>query len=245
MARASAEKALALDDTVADAHAALGAISTFYDWDWRAAAKHFARSLQINPDSAENRMWHSFLLDVTGRCQEGVREMETARDLDPLSTLVVGCHAMALLMARRYEDAMQVLQEALLLDPHYYFSHYLLGIACRERGRPEEAIGSFRRALDLSGSPWIQMLLASVQHRFGDRAEADRLFADLTCRSADEPVPPTCFIYMHLLRDEVEEARRWRERAREERDCFLPWFRVLPDDALRLPHEAELKASLV
>jgi TolB-like protein/DNA-binding winged helix-turn-helix (wHTH) protein len=138
--KAAAVKALQLDDALASAHYALATAHTWYDWDWTGADREFRRGLELNPNDAMGRNWHSGYLSLLGRHDEAVAEQERARDLDPLSLIVNANLVRALYWARRYDDAIAQARRTLELDPHFGIASFWLDGALRHKGRLDEAV---------------------------------------------------------------------------------------------------------
>lgn len=105
----------------------------------------------------------------------------------------------------------------------------------------EEAIAEIEKGVELSGGVAIGVTNAIMTHfRFGSRDVAERLFDDLKERARHEYIPPICFVYVHLVRGETDQAFEWARKAYEERDGFLVWLRVTPFDSLHLPSEPRI-----
>jgi len=111
-------KALELDDTLAEAHAALAYAEWFYDWDWSNAEREFKRAIELNPNSAASHLRYSECLITKTRIDESIAEGERAQELDPLSPLVLGALGYVYLGARRYDQSIAQQQKALDLDPN-------------------------------------------------------------------------------------------------------------------------------
>ena len=120
-AKAAAMKALELDKTLGDAHAALALVEWFYDWDWSSAEREFKAAIEINPNSAISHQWYSECLLTRTRFDEGIGEMKRALELDPISTQALGGLGHGYLVMRRYDEAIPNFQKALDLYPNTAF----------------------------------------------------------------------------------------------------------------------------
>ena len=119
-ARAAAEKALALDDSLAEAHNSLGYVKALYDFDWPGAEREFKRALQLNPSLPEAHFGYGIVyLSPLGRGPEALREMQLARDLDPLSPLINTYLATAYFFNNQKEEGLAFDRKALDLDPNF------------------------------------------------------------------------------------------------------------------------------
>ena len=138
--KAAAAKALQLDDGLASAHYALATAHTWYDWDWAGAEREFRRGLDLNPQDALGRNWHSGYLSLLGRHDEAIAEQERARELDPLSLIVNANLTRALYYARRYDEAIVQARRTLELDPNFGVALFWLEGSLRHQGLFEEAV---------------------------------------------------------------------------------------------------------
>ena len=138
--KATAAKALELDDRLAGAHYALATAYTWYDWDWQRAEREFRRALELDPNDALGRNWHGGYLSLRQRHQEAIAEHERARDLDPLSLIVNANLARALYWARRYDEAITQARRTLELDPRFGIALFWLEGSLRHQGLLQEAV---------------------------------------------------------------------------------------------------------
>ncbi len=240
-----AKKALEIDNTLAEAHASLGIINMNYDWNWKEAEREFKQALQLNPNSADIHMNYSFLLTFTERHEEAIAEVKRAQELDPLSSFINAHVAPTFYMAGRYDEAIKASRMAITMNPNYFLSHYVLGFAYRAKSMIEEAIAEFEKAVDLSGiNPWLVTQLAVSCYNSGEKARAKDLFDSLKERAKQEYVPPMCFCLVNLALSDLDQAFKWLERACEEHDSWLCWWRVVSEEGLRIPDEPRFKALL-
>ncbi len=240
-AREAAKKAIEIDDTLGEAHASLASIHTFYDWDWEAAEREFKRALELAPGSSYTRVYYSLYLNLKRRHDEAVAQAKKAQELDPLSSFSNTHLGHRLWQARRYDEAIEEFEKWLVIEPNDGFAHLHLGVLYQEKGMIEEAIAEIEKGVELSGGVAIGVKNAIMTHfRFGSRDVAERLFDDLKERARHEYIPPICFVYVHLVRGETDQAFEWARKAYEERDGFLVWLRVTPFDSLHLPSEPRI-----
>jgi tetratricopeptide (TPR) repeat protein len=143
-------KALELDESLAEAHTALGAAKSFYDRDWRGAEKEFRRAIELNPNYATARTWYSQILASEGRHDEAVAESKRALELDPVSLIINAGWGHRLYRARRYDEAVSALNVALELDPNFYSTRWNLGMAYAQQKKFDAAIRELQKAEALS-----------------------------------------------------------------------------------------------
>jgi TolB-like protein/tetratricopeptide (TPR) repeat protein len=235
--RAYAAKALAIDGHLSEAHAALAAVSLFYDWEWTAAERGLHRALQINPSYALAHEWYGWCLLATGRTSDALVELERARQLDPLSPRALTSVATGLYFTRQHQAAIERLQLALELDPGFVDVHCGLGLNHEQLCNWDEAIGSFRTAILLAGRSSGE--LASLGHAYGlagQPRQARELLSELERRSREQYVSPVYFSAIHAGLADRNAALEWLDRAYCERSSWLvfvgcePWWDPLRGD---------------
>jgi serine/threonine-protein kinase len=189
-AKAAALKALEIDETLAEAHAALGLYLSNYAWNQQASEKELRRAIELKPSYATAHHWlGNCPLLATERFDEAVAAGRRAEELDPLSVIISADTGYNLLFARRYDEAIAQCQRTLLLDPNFYYAHYLLGWAYYGKGMYREAIAAYRKSLELNLDPYAKSLLAVVLAKSGERAEAIKLRDELVGESTRRYLP--------------------------------------------------------
>ena len=179
-AEAAATKALALDESLGEAHASLAYALDLYAWNWAAAETEYKRAIQLNPGYPTAHQWYSWHLLMMGRNREGIRELRTAESLDPLSLIISADIADALCVSHRYTEAMEQSEKTLEMDPNFAVGHYELGQALEQMHRHDEAIVEFQRAIELSGhSGAFDANLGYAYAVSGRRDEAIKIIKDL------------------------------------------------------------------
>ncbi len=139
-AKAAALRALEIDDTLAEAHAAMGRVRLHYDWDWREAEREFKRAIELDPNYAKAHSWYGEFSAAMGRLDEAVAQSRRALDLDPFSLMVKARVGWIYYLARHYEAAIEQERRTLEMDPNWTSAHYFLGLACEQEGRYSEAM---------------------------------------------------------------------------------------------------------
>ena len=174
-AKRAAETALRLDESLADAHAALGYVHLVYDWDGPAAEKALLRALALNPTLATARLNYAAYLTTQARHDEAVREVRRAVDLDPLSIRTHAIGTVLLLFTRRYDEAIELARKGLEFEPDAAFTLAFQGVAYAEQGRFDEAVDNVQRAAQLDNSLTILALQAHVLAVAGRTEQAETL----------------------------------------------------------------------
>jgi TolB-like protein/tetratricopeptide (TPR) repeat protein len=162
-AKAAALKALELDPRLAEAHAALGLVHTFWEWDWAAADRSFQRALALNAGNAEIHQYYSQHLSAAGRRDEALEQAQRALTMDPLSPRLSGQYARVLYLARRYDEAIAQHRKTLALEPNDYWAWFFMGIAYENKGLHREAIEAIVKSQEIQG---YKPLAASLQEGY-------------------------------------------------------------------------------
>ena len=146
-AKEVAQRALELDDSLAEAHGVLGMIALKFDWDLEEAQRRFRRATELNPSYAQGFLWYSLYYEVTGQSEQAVARAARARDLDPLSLAANVNLAQQYYRAGRYDEAAEQLDKALELNPNFWAAHWVLGDIQERRGSYKEAIAALSKAV--------------------------------------------------------------------------------------------------
>lgn len=179
-AKAAVTKALALDDSLAEAHTSLAFVTLYYDRDWVNAEREFRRAIELNPNYANGHHWYAEFLSLVGRHQEAIAESEHARELDPLSNIINTWVGSRYFFARQYDKAVEQYRNAAEMDPGFVPVHLVLGEALEQKHMYREAIMELEKAVSLSGGSPVYM--ASLAHAYGvagRREQAKKVFDDL------------------------------------------------------------------
>ncbi len=233
-ARRAAEKALSLDETLSEAHAALGAISNNWDWDWARAEREYKRAIELNPNYATAHHWYAEYLVLVGRFDEGMTEIKRAAELDPLSLIISTDTGTYLLLGRKYTEAIEQLRKTLEMDPNYFPALFWLGWAYEFEGLHEEAIAVFEKTKRVDNSyQWLSNL-GYVYARAGRRSEARGVLNELQQLSKHKQIDPLYVADIYIGLGEKEQAFHWLEKEYEARSVGLVSLRVNPIyDSLR------------
>jgi len=230
-AQAAARKAIALDDTLSEAHGAL-AQSLFFDWQWRPAAGEFERALSLNPSNAE--AWHQYsgYLTALGRHAEAVQATRRARELDPLSLILNETVAIAEFFAGDLAGCVSESRATLQLEPAFWLAHHLLGECASRQSRFDDAEQELTQALAASKRN-VFSLSALGRHfaRAGKKDQARALLAEIGERAKGEYVSPVVRAKLHFALGELDQGFEWMTKAVEERDHGLAFLAVDPDFA--------------
>jgi eukaryotic-like serine/threonine-protein kinase len=228
-ARAEAEKAIALDDSLAEAHTSLAWVKFIYDWDWEAAGREFRRAIELEPRYASARQWYSWYLTAMGRMREALAEAERSVELDPASVSIQRSAGWLHYYARTPELGLPRLRRALVMDPELHDNHMMLAVLLTQAGRFDAAREAVTTALDMQPLDSFALLtLAHIDRLTGRTTEADAAWERFQDLARERYVSPTDFARLALSLGRLEDAWEWIERARAERRGWLVYLRVEP-----------------
>jgi len=226
-AQAAAAQAFELDETLAEPHATLAFIHTWYDWNWSAAEREAKRAIELNPNWSFGHIAYAQMLSVTGRSQEAIAEGARAVELDPLSLIINALNGYHLHLARRDDEAIARLKKTVELDSNFWIAHQFLGMAYIEKKMYPEAISEFSQAVKLSGGNSEPLALngyASVLS--GDTAKGRAVLQELKSLESQRYVPPSNLALLSYVLGEKDEAFSWLEKAYQDHDIRLCRLKV-------------------
>jgi tetratricopeptide (TPR) repeat protein len=232
-AKAAAMKALELDDSLAEAHAALARAQYFYGWDWPSAEREFKRAVELNPNSAISHHGYSELLLARARFDESIAEAMRALELDPLSPRIVEDLGYAYLVMRRYDESIAQYQKALDLDPNAAWIRHDMVFAYALKGAYAQAIAEYDKIpeqakvvaaenqLVANGLGWVYAVS-------GRRADALKIAKELKDLSSHAYVDFYQVAEIYAGLGDKDEAFRLLEKAYEEHSSNMPFLAVDP-----------------
>ena len=227
-ARAEAERALALDENLADAHGSLAHIR-LHTLAWDGLEEEFLRAIESSPSRASIRHWYAELLMTTGRAEEAIAQCQAGLRLDPLSPLSATSLAGNLYFARRYAEAVQVLERALELDDTHFLPHFRLGLVRIQQGRFRDAVQEMQRSVALAGgSTETRAGLAMAKAAAGEMEAARDLVNGLLHDRPTHFVLPFNLAKVHAAAGDVSEALAWLRTSFDEMNPDLIEMGVEP-----------------
>jgi tetratricopeptide (TPR) repeat protein len=221
-------RAISLREATAEAHATLGAVYGFYEWDWDQAQKELMRALELEPGTAASHYAYAeYYLLPLNRLDEAVSELRRALDLDPMSAPVHALLGRALTFRGDYDAAIKELQVTLERDPNFYWSHWALGMAYAGK----EQFGAARAALEKAYSldpanPFNVGGLAYLDAITGNREAALKALSQASARGY---VSPFWVAFVHTGLGDKDAAIRALQTGLEERDPLLAYVGVVPE----------------
>jgi serine/threonine-protein kinase len=228
-AKATALKALSLDENLAEAQAALAHVRFWYEWDWDGAERGFRRSIELNPEYATAHLWYSLLLAAMERFDEAFAEIARAEEAEPLSLVINFNLGRILYFARQHDEAEQQCLKTLEIYPNFFLGYRRLGMIYTEKLMYEEAEAQLKRSLELSPDNSETMSALGYNYSvWGRTDDARRVLDDLAELAEREYVSPYSYARIYLGLGKIEEAFEWLEKAYQERHGVLVYLKVEP-----------------
>lgn len=228
-------RALELDDESPDAHQVLGALSFYMGHEWSKAEESFNRALSLNPNHHRAHYGSAWFYAAMRRWDDADARVARAIELEPIRVNGYVTAADVYYFSRRYDQSLLALQQALDVDPRFSFVHSRFGWNYLQLGRFEDAIASIERAISLDpDEPQFKWQLGHAYAVSGREADARKILAGMTERSETEYILPYGFAIVHAGLGDRDEALRWLDKARQDRNPWFPFMNVDPRlDSLR------------
>jgi len=222
-AKSAALEALRIDDTIAEAHSALGAVLAAGEYDWLGAEREFRRAKELSPSSAIAHYDYGMLfLMPMGRVEQAMTEIRRAVELDPLDPFINSLLGWVIHVTRQFDSAIAQLQHTIDLDPTFFFPYWYLSLTYTLTGRLDEAIVAAEKAKELSGGNAVMLgWLGRVYGLAGRAAEARQLLGELEVRCRSGYVPPSALAMIHRGLGDLEKGLEWWKKGIEEHDQVL------------------------
>jgi tetratricopeptide (TPR) repeat protein len=226
-ARENLVKALALDPSLAEAHAMLAHMKFDYDWDWAGTEAELKQAIVLNPNSARAHSWYSFCLVAMARLDEATREIERARDLEPYSVWVTTWLGQVLYHARRYDDALREMRRGLDMHPDAGNFYWDMADVYEQKKMFAEAFAARQQALSLGKDPRVPAL-ADAYKRSGYKGY-------LLKQAEFEQTNNSAYAaHIYALLNDEPRALAALEAGYKKRDKFILFMRTAPElDSVR------------
>ena len=226
--KTAANKALELDDSLAEAHTSL-AWAKFHDWDWAGAEKEFKRAIELNTSYTTAHSWYGEYLMALGRFDPAQVEFNRAYELNPLATVTNLALGYRFYYARQYPSAIGQFQKTLAMDSSFVSAHDYLGRAYEQSGMTEQAMAEFHKALDLSEGDTSALAALGQAYAFSHQtAEARKILDQLHERSQQTYVQPAAIAAIYIALGDTNQAFVWLQKAYDDRSEWLVYLKVDP-----------------
>ena len=227
--KTAAQKALDIDDSLAEAHTSLAMACTAYDWDWSACEEEFKRAIELNPNYATAHHWYGDHLSNMGRHAQAIAEVQRAQQLDPLSPTISACLAYRYFYARQYQEAIRRLRETVSLFPEFARAHRWLGDTYMANGAHQEAIVAYQKAMSLSGASAAEVAaLGQAYAKGGIRGYYLWELRRLREESKHRYVEAAAFASLSAGLGEKDQAFSYLEKAYADREYGLTVLKIEP-----------------
>jgi TolB-like protein/Tfp pilus assembly protein PilF len=226
--KAAAQKAIELDDTLADAHAILGFIIFWYEWNWAESEKECRRAIELDPNNSDAHLFYAHLLSNLLRNDEALNEARRARELDPLNVRTNALEGQFLLHAGRVDEALARLKMTKELDPDNWMAHLFATSAYIEKGMYAEAIAEGRRTNEIQPHSRSFSFLGYALAKSGNHAAARSELANMLEQSKAKWVSPYSVALVYAGLDDREQTLEWLERGLQQRDPRMVFLQAEP-----------------
>ena len=235
LAHMAADRARTLDPSLSEAHASLGAIALFHDWNVTLAREELEKAISLNPSNVSAYNWLALYHAFRGDTDTALDWARRGVKIDPLAAPTSYGELFTLFVARRYEEVVQCADRVLSLNPSYGEGYRCLGMTLLALGRHGPAIDALRQAVKVSGSSaWMVANLASALASLGNTDEAVRLLAGLEQRASTEWVSRMTLGVVYAALGRTDDAIAAIGRSIDDRDCWVVALGVEPAyDTLR------------
>ena len=223
--KAASLKALEIDDTLGDAHTTLAWAKFTLDWDVAGAEQEFRRAIELNPSDARAHAWYGTFLALRGRVEDSLRQVKSARELDPLSLANTSTATfVAHYDARDYDKAIQVCREALDLDPNFLPAHWRLVQVYERTGKLGEALDEQQRAAALVGEDRrVEEEFNLLRKAYAEKGARGYWVQRMELFRADDPRYQINVAKAYERLGNKDEAFRWLDTAFKDHVPYLIW----------------------
>ncbi|NDQ58809.1 MAG: tetratricopeptide repeat protein [Acidipila sp.] len=227
-ARAAAQRAVEIDESLPEAHTALALVVQNFDWDWPKAEREFRRAIELDPNYATAHHWYGEHLTWRGHFDEALQESERARQLDPLSLIIAADNGAILYYSRHYDRAERKLRSVLEMDPKFPRARGMLGATYLAQGKFAEALAVIVGEQQDYEAPWYLAFHVAVSGRAGQRAEAQRTLKILEQLIRHRRVDAGAMVNAYLGVNDKEQVFAWLEKAYAEHSGVITTLKVEP-----------------
>ena len=234
-AAAAAERALEIDNSLGEAHAALAYNRFLYAWDWIGAELEFREALQLSPGYPSSHVWYAQYLCAMARFDEAIKEVRLAQSLDQISLTINANAGLLLHWAREYRQAVEQLEKTVELDPNFGLTYYYLAHPLIKEGRYDDAVAAIQKSIEYTGG--MPLAISHLGYAYGcrgDRTKAKKVLREAEANFRQRGFPPVIFSEIHAALGDREKFFDCLNRGYEERNPLLAWVKVFPEyDSMR------------
>jgi eukaryotic-like serine/threonine-protein kinase len=226
-AKEASTKALALDDSLAEAHNSLAAVKEL-EWNWEEAGKEYRRAIELNPNYATAHHWYSLYLSNTGRVDEAFAEIKHAQQLDPLSLTINKNVGDRYINLRQYDKAIEQYRKAVEMDPNYPLTYQGLGMAYLAKGMYKEALEQYEKEYKITADK-LSFLIesAEVYAKMGNKEEAYKQMKEIDDLAKKQYSSPMDKVPIYAALGEKDKVFEALEKAYQERSVRLEYVKTM------------------
>ena len=226
-AKTAAQRAIEIDETLAEAHNALAYALFNYDWNFAESEREIERAIELNPNYSTAYHWrgNANLLAV-GKYEEAIDSLKKAQELDPLSLIINADLATGYLYARQFDRAVEQFQKTIEMDENFFYAHAYLGRTLLMKGDYAAALAELKKAQSLSNDPLVMMLSARTYAKMGRRDKALEMLAELEETARQKYVSAYYFALVYAGLGEKDRAFEWLEKALQDREGPMTVIKV-------------------
>src|SRR5437016_943961 len=225
-AKAAAQKAIEIDESLAEPHVSLAHVRYYYDRDWAAAEREFKRAIELNPNYPQAHHWYAIYLAWADRTNEGLAEIKRAQELDPLSLPINMTVGWLLCDANRTDEGIDQLRKTVQMDPTFIVAHNRLALCYERKGMYSDAIAEFEKMSNLGARTVALAELGQAYAAAGKRNEAQKVLAELQEISKPRYVSPSVFALIYAALGDKDQAFAWLEKSIDEHDLITARLKV-------------------
>jgi len=229
-AKEAAERALEIDNTLAEAHTSLAQVLYRYSGDLEVAEREHKRAIELNPNYSTAHHWYAIYLMYMARFEEAIEEIKRAWELDIFSLVINRNIAMVFFHARQYDRAFDAIQKTFEMDPNFSKTHSTLGQIYVQKSIYEEALDEFQKEKAISGV-WdheIESLIGITYSKMGKEDKAREILEDLIKQTEKEYASPYYVARVYFALKEIDLGFKWLDKTYQEQDYRLLEIKVDP-----------------
>ena len=226
----AAAKALALDSSLAEVHYMLGMamLTGWWEWNWEVAEREFRKTIELNPNFAEVRIYYAHQLDIQGRLEEAEIQAKKAMEIEPFNSFIQVVYAMHLNLVRRYDESVKVLNNLLAMDPNNYFALSTLRSSYHNLQMYDEALEAWKKSFETKGDQEAVEALKRGNEEGGYRMALQQIAELLVARSDTSFITPWQIATLYTRAGKNHEALDWLEKSYQDRDANMTYISVDP-----------------
>ena len=226
---AALSRALDLDDSLAEAHTALGSAKHFYEHDWAGAEREFKRAIELNPSYATAHQWYAQMLGAEGRGDEALAEHKRALALDPFSLIIISGTGNRLYRLRRYQEAATSLRDAVEMNTNFPTPHWNLGLVYAQQKDFPAAVKELQEADTLfQGNALVLGALGYTYATSGNTLGAKSILLRLENQARQQYVDPEAFALVYAGLGNKDSALEWLQKAIDDRQGWVTFIKTEP-----------------